>query len=248
MSPERRPDSALSDALGSARRPDPRLSKVIHAALGTAASIANIGAGAGNYEPPGRTRVAVEASPALIKQRPPGSAPVVRARAETVPLADKSVDAALAILTLQHWADWAAGVAELRRIARDRVVIVTWDPDSAGFWLLQDYLPDLLTASRNRFPRVKDIQARLGESQVLRVPIPHDCTDKFLGAYWRRPSAYLDPVVRRAMGGAAAALDVTPLAKLEHDLASGRWDAKNAHLLKLESLDIGYRIVVASAG
>ena len=28
------------------------------------------------------------------------------------------------------------------------------------------------------------------------MPIPHDCRDGFLMAYWRRPEAYLDPAVR----------------------------------------------------
>jgi len=31
------------------------------------------------------------------------------------------------------------------------------------------------------------------------LPIPHDCTDRFLGAYWRRPHACLDLGARGAI-------------------------------------------------
>ena len=35
------------------------------------------------------------------------------------------------------------------------------------------------------------------ESAVEPVMVPHDCTDGFLYAYWRRPAAYLDPRIRK---------------------------------------------------
>src|SRR3546814_17184839 len=39
----------------------------------------------------------------------------------------------------------------------------------------------------------------LGPVEISAVPIPHDCTDGFLYAYWRRPAAYLAPRIRAAM-------------------------------------------------
>src|SRR5512142_1895491 len=102
------------------RRPDPRIAARINAALGDARSVVNVGAGAGSYEPP-QTVLAVEPSAAMIAQRPAGSAPAVQAAAERIPLADGACDAALAVLTIHHWQDPRAGLAEMRRVARASV-------------------------------------------------------------------------------------------------------------------------------
>jgi SAM-dependent methyltransferase len=109
------------------RRPDPRLGAQILAALGDARSVVNVGAGSGSYEPSDRRVVAVEPSATLIEQRPTGSAPAIQAAAEHLPLADASVDAAMAVLTIHHWADPARGLAEMRRVARQKLVVLTWD-------------------------------------------------------------------------------------------------------------------------
>jgi hypothetical protein len=80
------------------------------------------------------------------------------------------------------------------------------------------------------------------------VPIPHDCQDGFLGAFWRRPAAYLDPAVRAAIS-AFWQLDPEHVrrgaARLADDLRSGRWEARHGALRERESLDLGYRLVVA---
>jgi hypothetical protein len=78
------------------------------------------------------------------------------------------------------------------------------------------------------------------------VPIPHDCTDGFLGAYWRRPRAYLNARVRSAISAFSMLSDVeTGLARLRDDLASGEWHRRYGSLLDLQALDLGYRLVVA---
>ena len=107
------------------RRPDPRLDGLIGDALGDARSVLDVGAGAGSYEPAGRQVVAVDPSLVMLGQHP-GSRRV-RAMAECLPFADGSFDAAMAILTVHHWSDVAAGVREMRRVAR-RQVVFTWDP------------------------------------------------------------------------------------------------------------------------
>ena len=61
-------------------------------------------------------------------QRPPGAAPVVRARAEALPFADGAFDAAMAVLTVHHWGDQAAGCASCAA-SRRRVVVLAFDPD-----------------------------------------------------------------------------------------------------------------------
>ena len=230
------------------RRPDPRIEQALARALGAARSVVNVGAGSGSYEPRERAVVAVEPSEVMVRQRPPGAAPVVRASAEQLPFADGSFDAALAILTVHHWADRRAGLREMLRVARERVVLLTWDPSYTGFWLVDDYFPELLAYDCKILPSLDELASVLGPLEVTSVPIPHDCSDGFLGAYWRRPLAYLDDGARSAISSFARISGVDArLAKLRADVESGRWAQRNAALLGLSELDLGYRIVVASA-
>lgn len=220
------------------RRADPRIAAAIRAALGDADSVVNVGAGAGAYEPTDRRVIAVEPAMTMIRQRAPGAAPVVRAVAAALPFADGAFAAALAILTLHHWPDWRAGVAECRRVARDRVVVLTWDPDAPPFWL-HDYVPALWAHDRTIFPSLD----RLGGRAVVPVPIPFDCVDGFLGAYWRRPEAYLDPAVRFAMSTFSKIDATAGMARLARDLDDGTWARDHGALRAQPELDIGYRLV-----
>jgi len=228
------------------RRPDPRIASAVMSALGGARSVVNVGAGTGSYEPEDCAVVAVEPSALMIAQRPAGVAPAVLASAERLPFSDGSFEAALAILTVHHWADRRAGLEEMRRVARDQVVILTWDPAHPGFWLTRDYFPDLIEFDRRIFPALSELEAILGRVEVSAVPVPHDCADGFLGAYWRRPAAYLDDAVRGGISTFARIGHVsTRLEHLRRDLEGGSWAAKNAELLGLEELDVGYRLVVS---
>jgi len=228
------------------RRPDPRIAAAIVDALGPARSVLNVGAGAGSYEPIDRRVLAVEPSPEMIRQRPSGSAPVIQASATALPFPDAAFDATLAVLTVHHWPDRPRGLAELRRVARDRVVILTWEPDAASFWLVDDYFPDLVTLDRAIFEPLDALRRLLGPIEVRPVPIPHDCVDGFLGAYWRRPEAYLDAGVRGAISTFTKLADVEPgLARLRQDLADGTWERRNAALLARPALDLGYRLLIS---
>ena len=234
------------------RRADPRIAAAIGAALGDARTLVNVGAGAGAYEPPDRPVVAVEPSTAMIRQRPASAAPCIQAIAEGLPFPDRAFDASLAVLTLHHWADRATGLAELRRVARRRVVLLTWDPAGGGdFWLTRDYFPDIRALDVPRFPSMDEIARSLGRVHMIPVPVPHDCHDGFLGAFWRRPEAYLDPAVRGGMSGFVL-LDPDRVrrgvARLAEDLASGRWEARHGALRQRESLDLGYRLLIAEHG
>jgi SAM-dependent methyltransferase len=224
------------------RREDPRIAAAIHAALGNARSIVNVGAGQGAYEPRDREVTAVEPEPAMTAA---AGRQAVAGVAEALPFADDSFDAAMAVLTIHHWPDWRRGVAELHRVARERVVIFTWDPRRAhDLWLVSEYLPELGDIDAARFP----LPEELGEPRV--VEIPWDCADGFQGAYWRRPELYLDPVAQRAISslellpGAAKA---RAFAALRDDLESGVWAGRHADLLERESLDLGYRLAVSYA-
>ncbi|PND54165.1 SAM-dependent methyltransferase [Mycobacterium sp. ENV421] len=227
------------------RRPDPRIASAIRSALGDVESVVNVGAGAGSYEPP-NTVVAVEPSQVMIDQRRAGSAPAVRAIAEALPLRDKSVDAALAVLTVHHWSDVAVGIAQMRRVARRRLVFFTWRPEViAQFWLLRDYLPAAAAADARVAVPVQTLAAAVPgcATRMAPVPIPHDCVDGFGAAYWRRPRAYLDPVVRTGISMLATtdpSMLEPGLARLEQDLASGLWHREHAELLERDELDVGY--------
>ncbi len=164
----------------------------------------NVGAGTGSYEPSSREVVAVEPSTVMIAQRPQGAAPAIRAVAESLPFGTKAFDAAMAISTLHHWKDWAAGIGELRRVSR-RVVVVHFDPAvHDDFWLVRDYLPELSDVWRST-PTPHDVARILGPAtQIESLMVPRDCRDGFLSAYWHRPSRYLDEETRRCMSGLQA--------------------------------------------
>ncbi|WP_445161270.1 class I SAM-dependent methyltransferase [Mycobacterium sp. Dal123C01] len=230
------------------RQADPRVVAVIDEALLGMTSVANIGAGAGSYEP-AHTVVAVEPSRVMIAQRPPGCAAAVQAVAERLPIRSNSVDAALTVLTVHHWTDLAQGIAEMRRIARRRLVVFTWDHNLfQRFWLVSDYLPAAAQTDADLAIPIANLVSLLGDPRIIPVPVPHDCVDGFGGAYWRRPHAYLDPAVQAGMSLFA----LTPkaelrqgLSRLRADLDSGAWDRRQQDLLDKEQLDLGYRLLVA---
>lgn len=231
------------------RRPDPRIAAAIHTALGDAATVLNVGAGAGSYEPRDRTVLAVEPSEVMIRQRPAAAAPCRQGSAESLPVESSSVDAAMAILSAHHWGNLEQGLREMVRVTRNRVVLLTWVPDAAPFWLTEHYFPEIMAYDRTVFPTTPALAAMLqrivGPTHITPVPIPHDCIDGFLCAYWRRPECYLD-ADRRSAISSFARIDPEPgLEKLRSDLFSGRWMERHRPLLTLDALDVGYRIVRA---
>jgi len=236
------------------RRPDPRIATAIWDALGDAATVLNVGAGAGAYEPPDREVVALEPSEVMITQRPPGAAPVVRGRAEELPFEDDAFDAVMAVLSDHHWTDRRQGFAELRRVARARVVLFNANPGEADlFWLTTEYLPEFLDLIPARYRRPgtweREFEAGLGRRfDQVRVPIAHDCSDGFYGAFWRRPDAYLDPDVRAGISVFAqvpSAAANRAIDALTADLETGRWRQRHRALLDLSELHLGYYVVVA---
>ncbi|MCH8225661.1 MAG: class I SAM-dependent methyltransferase [Chloroflexi bacterium] len=246
------PPGQLYETIGfdyaSARRPDRRIEQIIHAALGDARTVINVGAGTGNYEPRDRWVIAVEPAVEMIAQRPPDAAPAVRAVAENLPFRDLAFDAALAMLTLHHWSDVGVGLDELRRVARRQIIFLFEPALNRRFWLW-DYFPQALTmASDAEAPGIADIQDHLQVRLVTTVPIPSDCTDGFAGANWRRPEAYLEASVREAISSIAQLPPEVASQgekQLASDLASGAWDNRYGGLRSLPELDLGYRLVVA---
>jgi SAM-dependent methyltransferase len=242
--------SALYDTIGrsyaATRGEDPRLRARIHAALGNARTVLNVGAGTGSYEPRDRDVLAVEPSAVMRAQRAPDAAPAIHASADALPFADASFDATMAVLTDHHWPDRAGGLRELRRVARKRAVLFTFDPAFIdAFWLTRDYIPGFRDLPGMT---IEDIAGHFGATRIEPVPITHDWQDGFLFAFWRRPEAYLDPAVRAGISTMAGREDhlVDGLARLRADIDSGEWARRHADLLELEELDLGYRLLVAS--
>jgi SAM-dependent methyltransferase len=240
----------LYDSIGagyaSRRTTDPRIARALGLALGDAATVVNVGAGTGSYEPEDRDVLAVEPSMIMIRQRRADAAPAVQGMAEQLPLRDDAVDAAMAVLTLHHWRDPCAGLAELRRVSRRRVVVLTYDT-AAGFWLTDHYLPAIAARDRRIFPGIDAIVRALGGAEVHALPVPIDCIDGFLGAFWARPHAYLDRDIRAGISAFASVPGLDEgLDQLRQDLESGTWHERFGDLCAGSELDVGYRIVVAT--
>jgi SAM-dependent methyltransferase len=231
------------------RGTDPVLAGSIWAVLGDARTVLNVGAGTGSYEPADRWVLAVEPSGVMISQRSPDAAPVIQATAEDLPLADHTVDAAMAILTLHHWPNLEAGLRELTRVVRDRIVIVTIDVDAiAQLWVVQDYLPELLGQHAARFPTVERLCELLPNAKPEVLPVPRECEDGFMAAFWARPEAYLDPAARLATSPWHDLPDPVvdrALVRLRDDLDSGDWQRRYGSLLTLDELDVGLRLITA---
>ncbi|MFJ7593169.1 MerR family DNA-binding transcriptional regulator [Streptomyces sp. NPDC097617] len=243
----------LYDAIGGAypatRRTEPRIAAQILDALGDARTVLNVGAGTGSYEPADLEVTAVEPSAVMRGQRPAGSAPCVAAAAESLPFEDRSFDVAMAVSTVHHWGDPVAGLREMRRVAR-RVVVLTFDTDEPEwrdrFWLTRDYLPEFAGVLAG-FPALAMMADAIG-ARAEPVPVPWDCADGLFEAYWRRPQAYLEDRVRRAMSvwtRVGPEAERRAVGSLAGDLASGRWAERNSGLAGLDAADLGLRLLIS---
>lgn len=240
----------IGQGYAQTRKEDPRLCARILSALGSARTVVNVGAGTGSYEPRDRYVVAIEPSDVMAGQRPRELAPAIRATADSLPLRDGSVDAAMTVMSVHHWDEGQeAGVRELRRVASGPVVIVTCDPEVSGaMWLMADYLPEVAALDHRTFPRPAQLAAWLGgRTEVQVVPIPRDTCDWSLVSFWAHPERVLDEDARNATSGFARmepAVVHRVVAAVRRDLEDGTWDARHGHLRKLDEYDAGLRLVL----
>jgi ubiquinone/menaquinone biosynthesis C-methylase UbiE len=229
------------------RQADPRLEARIWAALGDARSVVNVGAGTGSYEPRDREVIAVEPSSLMIAKRPEGTAPALQGVAESLPLEERSVDAAMAVFTVHHWSDLAAGLAEMRRVARKRIVLLTIDATkNAEIWTLAEYFPEAMALEEEVMPSIASLEASLPAAKIETVPMPSRCRDEFTSALWDRPELFLEPATLRASSLwhrlAPEAIE-RGQERLRADLEGGRWDEAHGRLRTLPELDIGTRLI-----
>jgi ubiquinone/menaquinone biosynthesis C-methylase UbiE len=230
------------------RRTDPRIAARVHAALGTARTVVNVGAGAGSYEPDDRYVLALEPSAAMRAQRPAHLSPAIHGIAEELPLDDHSVDASMATATVHQWSDLAKGLKELRRVTRGPIVILTFDGDALDRFWLADYVPELIAVERRRYPAIHMICTALGEfTEVQDIPIPIDCVDGFTEAFYARPEQLLNDAVRRsqsAWGFVEGKIQGRFTKALSEDLHSGRWDERYGEYRRRPSFDGSLRLIV----
>ena len=243
--------SARYDRIGTTysdyRRPDPRVASAIADAVGGARSVVDVGTGTGSYEPDAPLVVGVDPSITMLLQRASDAAPAVLGVAEALPFADDAFDVATAILTVHHWPDHARGLREMARVS-ERQVVLTWDRDVVSrFWLVADYFPEVRELERDD-ATAGEIASVLDVVETRIVPVPWDCTDGFLGCYWRRPEWYLDPDARHAISGFARQpheVAQRVVDALRADLEDRTWQRRYASLLELDEFDLGYRLLIA---
>jgi SAM-dependent methyltransferase len=249
MTARRRMDyDALGHGYATRRRADPRIAARVHAALGDARTVLNVGAGAGSYEPEDRWVLAVEPSATMRAQRPAGAAPALAAAAEDLPFDDGTFDAAMATITIHHWDDPERGLRELRRVSRGPVAVLTFAIGTPWVAWFGDHLPEGASVESDAFPDPARIAELLGGGEVETVSVPFDCTDGFIPSFYGRPEAFLDPGVRSAQSVWARlppGVEDRFVARLEADLASGAWDAAWGHLRTQPEFDGGLRLVRA---
>lgn len=238
----------LASGYRNYRQPDPRIEKAIARALGDARAVLNVGAGAGSYEPRDRVVTAVEPS-ASMRARRPADRPAIDATAESLPFDDDNFDASMATFSVHQWSDVEAGLAEMRRVTRGPVAILSADPATVERFWLTDYAPEVMATEASRYPAIDRIARSLGgEMEVVVVPIPFECVDGFNQAYYGRPERLLEAGARAAnsawsfVGAEAEARFVREFAA---DLESGAWDEKYGFLRHKSEFDGSLRLVVA---
>jgi SAM-dependent methyltransferase len=238
----------IGDGYSRYRRPDPRIEALILRALGDAQSVLNVGAGAGSYEPTDRETGAVDPSAAMRAHRAAQLPPAIDAVAERLPFADATFDGSMATFTVHQWPDLAAGLAEMRRVTRGPVVILSCDPERLDLFWLDRYAPEVTEVEARRYPAIATIADALGgTADIIPVPIPLDCSDGFNEAYYGRPERLLHPGARLACSawsfvdpGVASRFS----AELGRDLESGVWDSRHGHLRRQPFFDGSLRLVV----
>ena len=230
------------------RQPDPVIASFIETALGDAETVLNVGAGAGSYEPLKRRVTAVEPSASMREQRPIHLSKAIDASAESLPFETDSFDASMATFSVHQWSDLERGLAEMRRVTKGPVLILTCDPSALRDTWLYEYAPEMIDVEARRYPSMDRIRSGLGSCvMVLPVPIPLNCTDGFSEAYYGRPECLLDSGARRA-NSAWSFVDAEAEArftdKLKTDLKAGIWDEKHGMLRHLPFFEGSLRLLV----
>lgn len=158
----------------------------------------------------------------------------------------------MASITVHQWPDLQKGLSELRRVTRDRIVVLTFEGNALDrFWLV-DYIPELMGAERGRYPAIDSLCKMLGgKTDVQVVPIPIDCVDGFTEAFYARPEQFLDPAVRRsqsAWGFVTEEVQERFVRQLGDDLQSGVWEKRYGNWRTRPYFEGALRLIVSHLG
>lgn len=232
----------------SIRRADPDIARHVREALAGAATVLNVGAGAGSYEPEDRYVVAVEPSAVMRAQRK-GKVPAINGTADALPFDAGAFDASMAMVTVHHWPDMAKGLKEMRRVTKHQVIIMSFDPAALDEFWIAEYAPELIAVEKQRYPAMDFLAAALGGNvEIKKIPVTLHCTDGFQEAFYGRPEAFLQKEVRQsqsAWGFLSGETEQAIVKRLEDDLKSGEWDRKYGHLRTQDSMTCALRLVIA---
>ena len=150
--------------------------------------------------------------------------------------------------SVHQWPDLRAGLAEMRRVTRGPVLVLTCDPEALDRMWLQEYAPEMIAVEAGRYPSMKDLSSGLGgDVDVLSVPIPLQCTDGFSEAYYGRPEALLDPGARRANSAwsfVSPEVQARFVERLGSDLRDGTWDERYGPLRQMPYFEGSLRLLV----
>ncbi|MBF4588650.1 methyltransferase domain-containing protein [Curtobacterium sp. VKM Ac-1395] len=200
------------------RRPEPAFARAVKAALGDARTVLHVSTDADaavSYAPHDRDVTAVEPTADL-------------------PFPDDTFDAAMTAFSVPRWQDLDRALAEMRRVTRGPVVVLTRDPARIQDSWLAEYAPEVTAADARRHPTPDRIADALGgDVTTTRVPIPFTCVDGFSEAYYGRPERLLDPAARRADDAWGLVDEMSAarsVAALRTALESGAWDDRNGAL------------------
>ena len=230
------------------RKADPRIGAYVRKSLNDSNTILNVGAGTGSYEPDDKFVIAVEPSSVMrAKRLTLGKNPAVNAKADDLPFDDRSFDAVMAILTIHHWPDLRSGLLEVKRVAKKKIAILTYDPEMLDIFWNARYFPRLIEIERSRYPKLEQISAYLGEEiTITNIKIPLNCTDGFQEAFYGRPEAFLREEVRNAQsawGFLDKGLEIEYVKRLSDDLASGEWDRLYGYHRTLPEFEGAFRLL-----
>ncbi|KAF3885171.1 MULTISPECIES: class I SAM-dependent methyltransferase [Nostocales] len=222
-------------------------------------TIADLGAGTGSYSlalaARGFSVCAIE--PSLVMQTQALEHPDIKwitGCAEAIPLPDRSVDGLISVLAIHHFSDLEKAICEMHRVVKSgAIVLLTFDIRLAEKIWLYDYFP-WLWEDALRFLPLQELTNLIQAStnrNVETIPflLPHDLSDLFAAAAWRRPELYLQPEVRAGISSFALAnshLIAPAVQSLAADLSNGQWDAKYGKIRQVAEIDVGYRFLRAT--
>jgi ubiquinone/menaquinone biosynthesis C-methylase UbiE len=252
--------NSIGKMYGNTRQADERIvaQMVRHLDLERGSTIADIGAGTGNYSvalaDAGFKVKAIEPSPVMISQsRQHASVEWIAGCAEDIPLKNKSVGGMISVLALFHFSDAERAFREMARVLKHGpIVIFTFDPESGRKTWLYDYFPYFWDTFGFLRP-IKDIAEMMRtntglSTQVIPFRLPPDLKDNFAAAGWRKPHLYLAEEYRSNISSFHLTESTTvnqSVERLAADLDSGRWEELYGDVLRLEEIDAGYRFLCA---